>query len=192
MKRTLYCVYMSIFHLALAYVWPCKFFLTISLWRSYSRASIDIPSGYFSDFLVSYSQMSIFVSIICIWILIIFIIYIFEFCFQYSWRFLNKITSFCQYFLLDILFIYISNIIHFPGFPFRIPLSYSLILASVRVFFYPPTHSHLTALELPYTRPSSLHRTKGLSSHWCQIKLSPATYVAGAMDFSMCTLWLVV
>jgi hypothetical protein len=35
----------------------------------------------------------------------------------------------------------------------------------------------------------SLHRTKGLPSHWCPIRLSSVTYVvAGAMGPSMCTL----
>jgi hypothetical protein len=32
--------------------------------------------------------------------------------------------------------------------------------------------------------------TKGLSSHWCQTRLSSATYVAGVMGPSMCTLWV--
>jgi hypothetical protein len=53
-----------------------------------------------------------------------------------------------------------------------------------------PTHSHLPALAFPYT--SSLHRTKGLSSYWCPTRTFSATYAAGAMDPSMCTLWLVV
>ena len=32
----------------------------------------------------------------------------------------------------------------------------------MRVFPYPPTYSLLTALAFPYTKASSLHRTKGL------------------------------
>ena len=36
--------------------------------------------------------------------------------------------------------------------------------ASMRVLPHPPTHSCLPALVFPYTRKSSLHRTKGLSS----------------------------
>jgi hypothetical protein len=35
------------------------------------------------------------------------------------------------------------------------------------------------------------HRAKGLSSHWCNTRPYSATYVAGAMGLSMCTLWLV-
>jgi hypothetical protein len=38
----------------------------------------------------------------------------------------------------------------------------------------------------------SLHRTKGLSSHWCLTRPSSATCAAGAMSPTMCTLWLVV
>jgi hypothetical protein len=43
-------------------------------------------------------------------------------------------------------------------------------------------------LEFFYTGVQSLHRTKGLSSHWCLTRASSA----GAMDHSRCTLWLVV
>jgi hypothetical protein len=38
----------------------------------------------------------------------------------------------------------------------------------------------------------SLHKTKNLSSHWCLTRPSSATYAAGAMGPSVCTLWLVV
>jgi hypothetical protein len=38
----------------------------------------------------------------------------------------------------------------------------------------------------------SLRRTKGLFSHWCPTRPPYATYEAGAMNPSMCTLWLVV
>jgi hypothetical protein len=34
----------------------------------------------------------------------------------------------------------------------------------------PPTHSHLTALALPFTGVSTLQRTKCLPSHWCQLR----------------------
>jgi hypothetical protein len=57
---------------------------------------------------------------------------------------------------------------------------------------HPHTHSHLTILAFPFTRASSLHRTKGLPSHWCQIRWSSATYAPRAMGHSMCTQWLVV
>ena len=42
--------------------------------------------------------------------------------------------------------------------------------ASIRVLPNPPTHSCLTALAFLYTRASSLHRTKGLPSHCCQLR----------------------
>jgi hypothetical protein len=75
--------------------------------------------------------------------------------------------------LLDILYIYISNIIPFPGLPSANPLSHSPLPC-----FYegspPPTaqpmHFYLTALAFLYTGASSLHRTKGLPSHWHQIR----------------------
>ena len=95
-------------------------------------------------------------------------------------------------FLLDILFIYISKCIPFPGFSSTNLLSAPLLPASMRVFPHPCTHSHLTALAFPYTGASSFQSTKGLSSHLCQISPSSATYAAGVMDPSMSTLWLVV
>jgi len=39
---------------------------------------------------------------------------------------------------------------------------------------------------------SSLGRTKSFSSHWCPTRSSFATFAAGAMGLSMCTLWMVV
>jgi hypothetical protein len=65
-------------------------------------------------------------------------------------------------FFLDILFIYTLNVIPIPGFhkppiPFPSPCFYES--------FHPPTYSYLDALAFPYTGESSLHRTKGLSSH---------------------------
>jgi len=44
-----------------------------------------------------------------------------------------------------------------------------------------PTPSHLSTLAFPYTGTSSLHRTKGFSSHWCPIRPSSDIYEAGAM-----------
>jgi hypothetical protein len=55
--------------------------------------------------------------------------------------------------------IYISNIIPFPGFPSESPHPLSPHPA------HQSTHSHFLALAFPYTGASSLHRTKGLSSH---------------------------
>jgi hypothetical protein len=57
---------------------------------------------------------------------------------------------------------------------------------------HPFTHSHITHLASPYVGASSLHRTKGLSFHWCLTRPSSATYPPGVMGPSMCTLWLVI
>jgi hypothetical protein len=51
----------------------------------------------------------------------------------------------------------------------------------------PPT-SAPTPWHSPALGHLSLHRTKGLSSHWCQTMWSSATYAVGAMVLSMCTL----
>jgi hypothetical protein len=75
-------------------------------------------------------------------------------------------------FLLDIFFIYISNVIPFPCFTPRSPLSHPPSPASMRVFLYLPTHSHIPTLS-----SSTLghlwrfHRTKDLSTHRCMARL---------------------
>jgi hypothetical protein len=68
-------------------------------------------------------------------------------------------------FSLDILFIYISNVVPFPDSPLRTSLSHSLSLC-----FYkgasPLIHSLLPPCpHIPLHWASSLYRTKGLSSH---------------------------
>ena len=52
--------------------------------------------------------------------------------------------------LLDILFIYISNVTPFSSFPSRNPLTHPLPPAFMRVFAHPPTHSYLPALAFLY------------------------------------------
>jgi hypothetical protein len=52
--------------------------------------------------------------------------------------------------------------------------------------------SYLHALEFPYPESSNLHRIKGLPSQWWPTRSSSATYAAGAMSPTMCTLGLVV
>ena len=52
----------------------------------------------------------------------------------------------------------------------------------------PPTHPCLKPLAFPYAGALSLHMAKVLPSHWCQIRSSSATYVAGAMGPFMCIL----
>jgi F0F1-type ATP synthase membrane subunit a len=64
-----------------------------------------------------------------------------------------------SFFLLDIFFIYISNIIPFASFPSKTPLSLPPPPAQQ------PTHSLFLALAIPYTGTYNLHRTKGFSSH---------------------------
>ena len=64
--------------------------------------------------------------------------------------------------------------------PYPVPFS----PASMTVFPHPPSHSYFTTLAFPYTGASSIHRTKGLPSHCCQIRASSAIYAAGVM----CTL----
>ena len=49
--------------------------------------------------------------------------------------------------------------------PLQIPNTISPSPASMAVLPNLPNHSHLTALAFPYTKASSLQRTKGLSSH---------------------------
>jgi hypothetical protein len=58
-------------------------------------------------------------------------------------------SSIC--FLLDILYIYISNVIPFPSFPSRNPYPTLPLPASMRVLTHTPTHSHLPTLAFPYT-----------------------------------------
>jgi hypothetical protein len=74
---------------------------------------------------------------------------------------------FFEIFLLDILFIYISNVTAFPSFPSPKPHSICIPHPSMRLLSYLPTHSCLPTLEFPYIGASNFHRTKLLSSHWC-------------------------
>jgi hypothetical protein len=91
--------------------------------------------------------------------------------------------------LLDILlFIYIWNVIAFPVSPPESPYPIPPAPGFMRVLPYPPIQSCLPTLEFTYTGESVLHRTKDLSSQWCLTRLSSATYVTGAMGYSMYTL----
>lgn len=62
---------------------------------------------------------------------------------------------------------------------------------TISVFWNPfalsPTN--LPTLSLLPALASSLHWTKGLSSHWCPTRRSFPTYAAGDMSCSRCTLW---
>ena len=61
---------------------------------------------------------------------------------------------------MDILFVFILNVITFPSFPSAKPISNLPLPCS-------PTHPLLPALTFLYTGVPSLHRTTGLPSHWC-------------------------
>jgi hypothetical protein len=71
---------------------------------------------------------------------------------------------------LYIIFIYISSVKPFPGFPSAKLLFHPPLPWIYEGTLLPPTHSCLTALAFLYTGASSLHRTKGLTSQWCQIR----------------------
>jgi len=81
---------------------------------------------------------------------------------SYFNKFFLKVTVL---FLLDIFFIYISNVIPFSGFPFANPYPIPSPPVSMRVLSHPPIPSRLPTLAFPYTGVSSLRRAKGLSSH---------------------------
>ena len=83
--------------------------------------------------------------------------------------------------LSDIFYIYISNVIPFPDYPSKNPLSPPPA--------HQPTYSYFLVLAFPYTGALSLLRTKGLSSHWCLTRPSSATNAARAMSPTMCFLW---
>ena len=99
---------------------------------------------------------------------------------------LSLINSASLFISLDMCFIYISNGIPFPCYPSKSP-SYPTSLPLLT-----KPYLHFPDLAFPYTVGSSLHRTNGLSSHWWLKRPASATYEAGGMGPSMCTLWLVV
>jgi hypothetical protein len=80
----------------------------------------------------------------------------------------------------------------FPISPPETPYLILLLPASMSELPHPPTHSSLSGPAFPYTGALGLPSTKGLSSYWCLTRPSCATYKAGDMGPSMCTLWLVV
>ena len=98
---------------------------------------------------------------------------------------------FSFYFFCIWYFLYLHFKISFPRLPSRSPLFHS-ISPCLYEGTLPPTHSHFPSLAFPYTGTLNPLRPKGHSSHWCPTRPSSATYAAGAMGPSMCTLWLVV
>jgi hypothetical protein len=72
--------------------------------------------------------------------------------------------------------------------PFSFPSTKLLSKSSHHCFFdglLPHTHPLLpTAIALPNIGSLSLHKIKGLPSHWCQIRQPSAKYASGAMSFN--------
>jgi hypothetical protein len=98
------------------------------------------------------------------------------------WQVLSQLFLPLSNFLLNIFFIYILNAISFSSsLKTPIPFPFSCFYKGF------PTDSCLPTLKFPYTGTLKLHRTKGLSSHWCLARWSSATYVAGAIGPSQ--LW---
>jgi len=91
-----------------------------------------------------------------------------------------------SYFLLVILFIYISNVIPLPGF-----LSANPLLLWGRSRTHPSTLPPCPGIALHW-RIEPSQDLEGLPFPWCQTRPSSATYAAGGTGPSMCTLWLVV
>jgi hypothetical protein len=93
-------------------------------------------------------------------------------------------------FLLVILFVYFSNDVPLPGYPSQ-PPSHPLLLPPLCLDeVAPPSTNSLTSPAFCYVGASSLHRMKGLPSHWWQIRPSADTYVSGWW-FSPWELWVV-
>ena len=97
---------------------------------------------------------------------------------------------FFSFLLLNIFFIYISSVMHFPGSPSYKMLVPSSTPSSMRVFLYLPKHFHLPpSISLQWDIYwVFIGLRKDLSSHWCLTSPSSATYAAGAM----CTPCLIV
>jgi hypothetical protein len=100
---------------------------------------------------------------------------------------------------LDIFLICILNVIPFPGLPYGTPLSHLPSPSTKRVLPHPFTYSQIPTLAFPYTGASSTLRApsehpqgQGLLFPLMSNRPSSATYVAGAMGPSICTIWLVI
>lgn len=62
----------------------------------------------------------------------------------------------------------------------------------IRLLPHPPTNSCITGLSSSFTHTSSLLRTKGFPTHWCEIRQSSVVYVTGVIDLNTYILWLVI
>jgi hypothetical protein len=85
--------------------------------------------------------------------------------------------------LLDIFFIYILNVIPFPGFrpSWNLPIIFSLPLLLLGSSSTHPPCPTPTLVSPTLGHLSSIHRTKDLSFHWCMTRPSSATYAARGM-----------
>jgi hypothetical protein len=94
------------------------------------------------------------------------------------------------FFLMDISFIYISNVILFSGFPQETHYPILPLPTFMRELTYPLTYSYLLTIALQCTGGIEPSQNQG-SLLW-PTRPSLITYVAGVMGASMCTLWLVI
>jgi hypothetical protein len=84
---------------------------------------------------------------------------------QYSSHHIHLFIFFI--FIRYFLYLHFKCYLFFPvPHPWKPPIPSLLLLLWGSFHTQLHTHSHLTALALSYTRSLSLHRTKGLSSHW--------------------------
>jgi hypothetical protein len=97
---------------------------------------------------------------------------------------------FLLFFFIGYFFIYISNVIPFPGFPEK-PLSYPSSSVSVRVLLHPPTNSIFPALAFTYnghpafTGPRASPSTDAQQGHPL-LHMQPKLWVPPCVLFSWC------
>ena len=77
------------------------------------------------------------------------------------------------------------------GFLSEVPIPSPPLPASKRVP-HPPTQTCLSTLDCHCIVTLNQLMPKGHSSHWCLIRTSSVSYVAGTMGPSMCIIWVVV
>ena len=93
-------------------------------------------------------------------------------------NFFKTFLIFFFIFLLDILFVFISNVIPFPSFSSSKPLSHLPPTSFMTVLPYPPIHSCLTTLSFHYTGAFTGPRVSlpihaRLSHHLLNMQLEP-------------------
>lgn len=100
----------------------------------------------------------------------------------------SQVSTF--YFLLIISVVYISNDIPLPGYPSEIPCIPSTLYFLPFCLYEGASPTTPSCPKVPassYAGASNLQSTKGLPTHWCQIRPSCVTYVCRAMASSMYT-----